>query len=131
LYYFIEDAFMHLDESEGQVLANYPLFFSLHLAGFFGLRIEDVYSEQKSYLDLEEGVFSERPPSHRWYLEGDYSQISSLLLRVRQPLELAEIELGQETRRVLLRAYLNFYILHIPEFGEMRTLPVLQAIWGG
>lgn len=35
LFYFIEDAFIHLDEAEGPVLANFPLFFTLHLAGFF------------------------------------------------------------------------------------------------
>src|SRR5882757_4848608 len=31
LFYFIEDAFVHLDEAEGPVLANFPLFFTLHL----------------------------------------------------------------------------------------------------
>ena len=129
LYYFVEDAFMHLDQSEGMVLANYPLFFALHLAGFFGFRIQDEYSEQHAYLDLQEGIFSDDMPSHRHYLEGQHSYISSQFLRVRQPQELSEMLLGQETRRTLLRAYLAFYALHVQDFGEMRTLPVLQTIW--
>src|SRR5882757_2025035 len=41
LFYFIEDAFIHLDNADSVVVANYPLFFSLHLAGFLGFRIED------------------------------------------------------------------------------------------
>jgi DNA repair protein RecO (recombination protein O) len=129
LFAFIEDAFTHLDESAGTVLANYPLFFSLHLAGFFGFRIDDVYSEDLPYLDLFEGVFVNQQPSHQYYLEGSLSYISSQLLRVRQPHELQELQLNQDTRRLLLQAYLSFYTLHVPDFGEMRTLPVLQTIW--
>lgn len=129
LFYFAEDAFMHLDRSESMVLANYPLFFALHLAGFFGFRIQDDYSEALPYLDLQEGVFSDEPPPHRHYLEGNHAYLSSQFLRVRQPEELVQMLLGQETRRFLLRAYLSFYSLHIADFGEMRTLPVLQTIW--
>ena len=39
LFEFCEDAFMHLDESNGPVMANFPLFFALHLPAFF--RIQD------------------------------------------------------------------------------------------
>jgi len=129
LFSFIEDAFVHLDGSEGAVLANYPLFFALHLAGFFGFRIDDVYSGDLPYLDLVEGVFANQQPSHQYYLEGSLSYISSQLLRVRQPHELQELQLNQDIRRQLLQAYLSFYTLHVPDFGEMRTLPVLQTIW--
>jgi DNA repair protein RecO (recombination protein O) len=57
LFFFIEDAFLHLDAAEGRVLANFPLFFILHLAGFFGFKIEDTYSEHTPFLDLNEGQF--------------------------------------------------------------------------
>jgi DNA repair protein RecO (recombination protein O) len=128
LFYFIEDAFVHLDEAEGHVLANYPLFFILHLAGFFGFRIEDTYSERNPILDLQEGVFVEQHPAHLHFLDRNHAYITSQLLRVRQPTELRELLLNQDTRRHLLQAYRNFYALHIPDFGEMKTLPVLQTI---
>jgi DNA repair protein RecO (recombination protein O) len=130
LFYFVEDAFTHLDECEGAVLANYPLFFALHLAGFFGFRIEDTYSEQTAVLDLQEGIFVEEPPFHHNTLEGPYSYITSQLLRVRRPEELRELPLNQDMRRQLLQAYQTFYALHVPDFGEMRTLAVLQTILG-
>ncbi len=130
LFYFIEDAFIHLDESEGPVLANYPLFFTLHLAGFFGFRIEDTYSERNPVLDLQEGVFGGERPHHLHFLEGNYAYITSQLLKVRQPAELSELLLNQDTRRHLLHAYRDFYALHVPDFGEMRTLGVLQTIVG-
>jgi DNA repair protein RecO (recombination protein O) len=128
LFYFIEDAFIHLDEAEGPVLANFPLFFTLHLAGFFGFRIEDTWSDRNAILDLQEGIFVAEHPTHQHYLEGSYAYITSQLLRVRQPAELRELLLNQDTRRHLLQAYRTFYALHIPDFGEMRTLPVLQTI---
>lgn len=128
LFYFIEDAFLHLDAAEGRVLANFPLFFILHLAGFFGFRIEDVYSQRNSFLDLKEGQFVAEHPQHPQVLEGSLSYTTAQLLRVRQPAELQEIPLNQETRRTLLLAYRTFYALHVPDFGEMRTLNVLQTV---
>src|SRR5687768_7873420 len=35
LFHFLEDAFLHLDESDEAIVANYPLFFSLHLPSFY------------------------------------------------------------------------------------------------
>jgi DNA repair protein RecO (recombination protein O) len=128
LFYFIEDAFVLLDGSEGRVLANYSLFFILHLAGFFGFRIEDTYTEANAILDLREGQFVPEHPQHPYVLEGTYSYITSQLLKVRQPEELAGLPLNQEIRRQLLQAYLGFYALHVPDFGEMRTLTVLQTV---
>lgn len=128
LFYFIEDAFIHLDQSSEKVTANYPLFFSLHLAGLLGLLIRDDHSGQRSILDLREGAFVNEPPDHQDILDEPYSTITSQLLRVRQPKELEEFTLNQETRRTLLLAYQSFYALHTPDFGTMRTLPVLQTV---
>jgi DNA repair protein RecO (recombination protein O) len=128
LFYFIEDSFQHLDKSEGRVLANFPLFFTLHLAGFFGLRIQDIYTEKTSILDLREGQFVDEAPDHAQTLEGPLSYHTAQLLRVQRPEELQELPLNQETRRALLQAYQSFYAFHIQDFGEMRTLTVLQTV---
>ncbi len=128
LFHFVEDAFIFLDEGEEGVVANYPLFFALHLTSFFGFRISDEYSEQCAVLDLQQGLFVHEPPVHPYFLEGQYSYITSQLLKVRQPHELKQIKLNQEARRILLQSYQQFYALHIQDFGVMRTLPVLQAV---
>src|SRR5947209_3240487 len=51
LFYFVEDALQHLDEATEKVTANFPIFFAVHLAVFFGFRISDEYSEANPYLD--------------------------------------------------------------------------------
>ena len=39
LFYFCEDAFMHLDQADKETTANFALYFSLHLPHFFGFKI--------------------------------------------------------------------------------------------
>ena len=128
LFNFVEDAFIHLDESSESVAANFPLFFALHLAVFFGFRIQDRYSEKNPILDLQEGIFVKERPAHRYFLEDKQAEITSQLLKVMQPEELQDIKLNHEFRRTLLHAYESYYALQIQDFGIMKTLPVLREI---
>jgi DNA repair protein RecO (recombination protein O) len=128
LYYFTEDALAGLDRSTDKVQANFPLFFSLHLAGFFGLRIDDNYSDKRKFLDLREGYFTDEKPTHPHYLEDPLSGISAHLLKILQPAELGDLSLNKEKRRLLLEAYEDFYSIHIPGYTPLKTLPVLRTI---
>ncbi|PWU02063.1 MAG: DNA repair protein RecO [Bacteroidetes bacterium] len=128
LYEFIEDAFINLDGSDEVVTANFPLYFALHLGSFFGFRIQDDYSSKNHLLDLAEGNFVDIRPGHSYFLEQDLSELTSNLLKVMQPIELGEVKLNHKLRRQLLDAYLLFYALHIPDFGSLKSLSVLQEI---
>ena len=128
LFEFCEDAFIHLDESTGSVMANFPLFFALHLPVFFGFRISDEYSNKNSIVDLQEGMFVQERPDHFHFLEGKQAEVTSELLKIMQPEELEQIKLNHEFRRQLLFAYEIYYALHIQDFGTMKTLPVLREI---
>jgi DNA repair protein RecO (recombination protein O) len=128
LYYFMEDALTKLDQSDFKVQANFPLFFALHLAGFFGLRIDDNYSEKRVFLDLREGFFTEERPTHPHYLQNPLSEISSHILKIMQPDELAGLSLNKEKRRLLMAAYEDFYSIHITGFTALKTIPILRTI---
>jgi DNA repair protein RecO (recombination protein O) len=128
LYYFMEDALMGLDQGERNVQANFPLFFALHLAGFFGLRIDDNYSEKRNYLDLKEGYFTGEKPFHLHYLDHSLSEVTAHLLKIKQPAELADLPLNKDKRRLLLEAYEDFYSMHIHGFTPLKTLPVLRIL---
>lgn len=128
LFYFVEDALHHLDEANDTVTANFPLFFALHLAIFFGFRIADEFSENIHYLDLEEGRFVEEQPKHSYYLQDREAAAVSHILKIMQPEELQEVSLNQEMRRRITHALEEYYALHIPDFGTMRTLPVLREV---
>ena len=128
LFQFVEDAFIHLDESDETVTANFPLFFSVQTAVLFGFRITDNYSEKNSFFDLQEGMFVARRPTHPHLLEDKQAVVTSQLLKVMQPEELEDIRLNHEFRRNLLHAYETYYALHIQDFGTLKTLPVLKEI---
>jgi len=128
LYYFVEDALQHLDEANDTVTANFPLFFALHLAVFFGFRISDEFTDNIHYLDLEEGTFVEEQPKHSHYLQDREAAAVSHMLKIMQPEELQEVALNQPMRRRMMQAVEEYYILHIPDFGTMKTLPVLREI---
>ena len=128
LFYFVEDALHHLDEANDAVTANFPLFFALHLAVFFGFRIADEYSENIHYIDLEEGRFVETQPNHSHYLQDREAAAVSHILKIMQPQDLQEVALNQEIRRRITHALEEYYSLHIPDFGTMRTLPVLREL---
>ena len=130
LFYFIEDAFQHLDEATPAVVANFAVFFALHLPSFFGFRMNDDYSEKNNIMDLMEGNFVEERPAHAHYLEGQNSFMTSQFLKILQPEELEQLKLNREFRRNLLLACQHFYALHIQDFGTMKTLPVLQEVLG-
>jgi len=128
LYYFIEDALVHLDQGSETVVANFPIYFASHLAGFFGFRISDEYSAKNHILDLQEGAFTSEQPLHAYYLDEPYSFQAAQFLKAQQPFELEEIRINQDKRRKILDAYMLFYGLHVPEFGTMKTLPILQEV---
>ena len=130
LFHFTEDVFMQLDKSSGAIMANLPLFFALHLPFHFGFRITDNYSDANTYLDLQEGSFVAEQPHHPYFLEDKQAAVTSQLLKVMQPEELADIKLHHDFRRNLLYVYETYYALHMPDFGTMKTLPVLREILG-
>jgi len=128
LFYFMEDLLTILDDADDRVIANLPLFFSIHLSGFFGMRIDDNYSAQRNILDLREGYFTTGKPDHPYFLEEPLSQISADLLRMQQPHELSELRLNREVRRNLLMAYEDFYSLHVTGYSSLKSLPVLRTL---
>jgi DNA repair protein RecO (recombination protein O) len=128
LFHFVEDSFLHLDESSDAVAANFPLYFALHLPVFFGFRFTDNYNDENPFLDLQEGRFVHEQPHHPHFLEDKQAAVTSQLLKIMQPEELEDIKLNHDFRRNLLYVYETYYALHIQDFGTMKTLPVLREI---
>ncbi|MBC7851258.1 MAG: DNA repair protein RecO [Chitinophagaceae bacterium] len=130
LFYFLEDAFIHLDSADAAIVANYPLFFASHLTSFFGFRLTDNYDDEHNVLDLYEGSFVRERPLHPNILEEPLSAIISQFLKVQHPRELVEIKISQDKRRALIAAYHSFYNYHVTDFGTMKTISIIQEVLG-
>lgn len=128
LFYFCEDCLMQLDTAPANVSANFPLFFALHLSHFFGFRIDDNFDSDNIFLDLQEGYFVPEMPTHSYFLDAENAAVTADLLKIAIPQELHQIKLNQQKRRFLLHKYMDYYSIHIAEFGVMKTLKVLEEI---
>ena len=130
LFYFCEDSLLQLDEASAHVTANMPLFLALHISHFFGFKIDDNFSEETSFLDLQEGNFVDARPHHTYFIEGENALITSELLKIMLPSELNDIKMNHLKRRELLQRYMEYYALHMQDFGQMKTLMVMQEVLG-
>jgi len=129
LYHFCEASFVQLDQAEKTISANFALFYSLHLAYFFGFRIIDNYNKNSNpVLDLQEGVFIDHQPTHPYFIDNVHAEITAQLLKVMQPGELKSFNLNGDIRRSLLLKYQEYYALHIHDFGHLKTLVVLHEV---
>lgn len=128
LFHFLEDALQRLDQASPQVAANFPIYFALHLSHFFGFRMQDTYDDDHLMLDLREGIFVSEPPPHPYWAANQLSFTVSQFLKAQLPEELEQIRMNREGRRSLLETCLQYYSLHVSDFGSLRSLPVLQEV---
>jgi DNA repair protein RecO (recombination protein O) len=130
LFQFVETNLRILDEGEPAVVANLPLHYSLQLAGQLGLRLEDNYSSNNIFLDLQEGRFVGKTPEHNFYLDGRLAEITFELLQMNNPVILYRLKLNKQMRHELLQAYEYFFQFHLQDFGYLRTVKILEAVLG-
>ena len=130
LYDFVRANFLLLDSCDQSVAANLPLHFSLKLAAMLGFSMEDEYSDTHTYLDLQAGSFVQEFPIHGQYLDAELSYITHQLLQQHTGVTLYRIKLQQAQRRALLQSYIHFFQFHLPDFGHMKSIQVLQEVLG-
>lgn len=128
LYYFIEQRLQELDRANAKVTANFPLYFSLRLSSLLGFQLQDNYSDISCILDLQEGQFVGQLPAHPFFLDGEAAATTARLQRIAQSDQLENIAISRTQRKELLTSYLQFYALHVPDFGNLRSWQVIQEI---
>nr|WP_294989258.1 DNA repair protein RecO [uncultured Sediminibacterium sp.] len=128
LFYLIEDSLKQLDRGTETLTANLPLYFILHLATELGFKPQGTYSTATPYFDLQEGQFVADMPAHPYFQETLQASVTSQLMELQFYNDLENLKLNRATRRNLLESYQTFMALHIADFGELKTLPILQEI---
>jgi DNA repair protein RecO (recombination protein O) len=128
LFHLIEDTLKQLDRGSDTLTGNLPLYFTLHLGRELGFGMHGTYSTQTGFLDLQEGVFTSDRPVHAYYMADKAAEATSQLLSIQFYNDLENIQLSRVLRRELMQAYQTYLSLHISDFGELRSLPILQEI---
>ena len=129
LFDFIEEALLLTDKSNHVFIANMPLYFTLQLASRLGFQIQNDTIAKAEVLDLHEGVFLNEMPLHPNYVAGDIAGIISKLLLSKNFEEASKLEMNRTMRQEVMQALQLFLQLHINNYGEMRSVGVLQELF--
>jgi DNA repair protein RecO (recombination protein O) len=125
---FIYQFIVFLDQTP-MLLANLHLVFLTELSTYIGFHPQNnFFYTERPIFDLIEGVFTHRPPEHLHYIELPLSEKLSKLLQT-SVVESHHLQLSHDTRRQLLHALLHYYTLHIENFGETKSVPILEEIF--
>jgi len=129
LYDWLEDRFVQLDSCSNETAARFAIHFAWALAARLGFAVDGSYSADTPVLDLQEGCFIAEAPQHGRHLSGIAAQQCSQLISLQSANDAGNIAPTRPERRTLLKAALQFYEYHIPDFGAMKTVSVLEMIF--
>jgi DNA repair protein RecO (recombination protein O) len=128
MFALIAESLQELDMADDAVAANLPVYFTLKLCAELGFQIAGDLSGD--IFDLKEGCFISSLPDHPYYIDGTAAATTAAIIKAGAIAELGSIASNRVQRREMLQAYQTFMALHIPDFGELRSWPVLQEVLG-
>ncbi len=125
LFLFVENSIQQLDCCQHGI-QNFHLVFLQKLTRYLGF--EASMEEMGKYFDLMNGIFQNEKPLHVHFLAPEVTLDFTTLLETDYT-NMEKLVLSRENRMVLLRSMVEYYRLHIPEFHNLNSLPILQSLF--
>jgi len=126
LYQFIENTVLSLNQAT-ESIAGFPLAFTIGLTRFMGFDPHNNFSAANSYFDLVGGNFCPFPPDHTHYFSSPLTlNFSEILTAINAGI--ISIKADHRTRSELLLRMLEYFRIHIPAFGEIKSVQVLSDV---
>lgn len=127
LFDFITGWYKYLDSCEHQ-LSCFHLMYLLGLSRFLGFEPNNDFDEiERTQFDLLDGSFVHISSTSKYLLPVDRSIFIRQLLSADMT-QLEYIRIPKHMRDELLKDIIKFYRLHIDNFREPKSLPVIQAV---
>ncbi len=123
MFRFIYNQLVTLDETTSGI-ADFHLTFIIRFTKYLGFLPRNTYSDCNTYFDMQEGEFVSLPPLHTNFMNPYYSRQLNMLLQ-ESPQKIFE---NASMRNALLEKIIIYYSLHVPAFGEVKSLPVLHQL---
>lgn len=128
LYSFVETSLLLLDSIE-RSYANFHLVFMLRLTRYIGFFPNLSDAAAGYFFDMRNACFSQSAPSHSDFLYPAEATKLTMLMRMRyETMYLFSMSRAERNRCVEL--ILAFYRLHVPNFPELKSWPVLKELFG-
>lgn len=110
-----------------RIPVDFHLWFSVQFTRFLGFFPLNNYSDQERIFDLKEGLFRRGFPDHSHYLEFPLSHYLYRLTSA-EPAEALLLDISTIHRREMIRKLIEYYRLHLPGFGDLRSPAVLEQV---
>ena len=127
LFDYIVNSIQWLDAQTDR-FANFHLVFLMRLSRFLGFYPNLEHYQPGSYFDLRESIFLIVPPVHHDFLHPQEAEKIQLMMRMDFS-TMHLFRMSHQDRNRLLEVALIYYRLHIPDFPELKSVPVLQELY--
>lgn len=122
LYVFLKESLTELDKGNLE-LSRLPIQFAIQLASYLGFGIQNNRSDTKPYFDLMTGQFIDNDIRNPHILNEALSKDIGAMIENKS----TEL-LTRDRRNLILDHLITYYKLHIENFKDLKSLPVLRAI---
>lgn len=119
---------IHVLEQTDEGIANYHIVFLMELLRYLGVFPHVDTYQTNYYFDMQNGVFVDQMPTHKYYLNRLESAIFSRLLRISYE-NMSLYSFSRHDRVLIVHRILDYYRLHLPEFPEIKSFAVLQSLF--
>jgi DNA repair protein RecO (recombination protein O) len=128
LFQLVEDALHNTDSENKKIIGNIPLYFTLQLCSNLGFKIQGSYTQKTPILDFKEGLFTSELPNHSYFTTNQNAEYISNLQTITQYSSLANIQLKRTIKKELLQNLLQYFAIHIYDFGTLKSYQILQEV---
>ena len=122
LYRFVAESLIIFDNQNYEA-NNFHLHFMVELSKHLGFYPNNNYSQQNCIFDIQDGIFTTYIPQHLYYADSELSFYLSKLLNDK-----SDFICNSKIRAELLNLLLMLYRLHVPNFGEIKSIQILKEI---
>lgn len=125
-YEFIEKSIELLDHSN-QGVANFHLIFLSKLTRFLGFYPDMSLAANSRFFDLKNGVFLNHQPLHLYFIE-EKMLVKWIAIWQSSLDNIEQVKIDAVTRKYLLQKLIDYYSLHIDDFGEVKSHAILEEV---
>jgi len=125
LFSFFVDEISYLENEQNEV-GNFHIYFLIKLMSFFGIEPHNNFSGTNSIFNIEMGEFTNLSTESCLSKEVSFT-FHSILNDMQQNTKIASI--SKSDRSSLLTAILQYYRIHMHEFGKINSLDVFKSVF--
>ena len=129
LFRYLTESLDWFDSAHEGSYANFHISFMIGTAAYTGICPNAEDYRPGYMLDLREGCFSSTEPQHKEWLDPQLSYKLHLLMTTA-PDRMKDAPLTGQERVMLLNSLNTYFRLHIPLFPVLKSIEVLETVFG-